>query len=313
MLTSLNKHLSKLEKNLASIETFRNKGCPVDSSLGEIYLDLKNVGVYLQEAQSQDNEKTNQELAKTTERYRNLLAKFESIADDVNVQDQGMVISSNNTLPEFFVRITSRYQDWWKKFERITTLFGIGMIVLTIVGPTYYLAVGNIPLMQYIELEMSGVSALVFILGLILALVVHEFAHGIILANNGIKIMRVGAMAGSMVGGFVEAEETTFFQSEPVVRLRFNATGLGTNALLALILLVIGIASSSQLFLLLALSNLFFGFINSFPISPLDGGWVYEDMIKLYLTNPQVKRFLLNLPLGIFVLWIILFIRFALL
>lgn len=312
-LTNLDKHLSRLEKNLDRIKAFQEKGCAVESSLGDIYLDLRDTGAYLERVQAEKNTKMDEKFAEITERYKNLLAKFELVADEVKLQDQGMVMASNSTLPDFFYRITSRYRIVWRVFEIISTVFGVGMIGFTLTGVTYFLAVGNIPFMQFYNGAVSAIYGLVFMVGIILGLCIHEFAHGVVLANNGIKIKRVGTMAGSMVGGFVEADETTFFQAEPRVPLRFNASGIGINLLLAVILAAIGILTSSQLLLFLALGNLFFGFINSFPISPLDGGWVYEDLIKLYLTSDRAKGIFRLVPFVVFLLWIILFIRYALL
>ncbi|MGR6836702.1 hypothetical protein [Syntrophomonas erecta] len=305
-LISLNKLLSKLENNLVRIQTFQEKGCAVGSLLNETHLDLRDVGNYL------DTAPTDQALAETTEKYKALLVKFQSIADEVEVQDDGLVMSSHSTLPEFFYRITGRYQDIWKMFEKTSAAFGVGMVGFTLIGLTYFLAVGNIPFIGFYDGVISGINGVVFVIGVILGLCVHEFAHGVVLANNGIKINRVGAMAGSMVGGFVEADETTFFAAHPRVRLRFNAASIGTNALLAVILAAIGIITSSQLLIVLALGNLFFGFINSFPISPLDGGWVYEDLVKLHLTNENIKRIFLSARFALFLIWIILFVRLAL-
>ncbi len=312
-LANLNKHLSKLEKNLDRIQAFQEKGCAVESSLGDVYLDLRDVGAYLERVQTEKDIKMDKELAETTERYKNLLAKFELIANEEKLHDEGMVMASKSTLPEFFCRITSRYRIVWRVFEIMSTVFGVGMIGFTLISVTYFLAVGNVPFKQFYVGAVSAANGLMFMAGVVLGLCVHEFAHGVVLAYNGIGIKRVGTMAGSMVGGFVEADETTFFQAEPRVPLRFNASGIGTNFLLAVVLVVIGILTSSQLLLFLALGNLFFGFINSFPISPLDGGWVYEDLVKFYLNSEKVKGIFRSLPFVVFILWIILFIRYALL
>ena len=312
-LAGLNKHLSKLEKDLIRIKAFKEKGCAVGSFLNDAYLDLTDIGGCLKRAQTENTTIIDEELGETTQRYKNILAKFESIADEVDLQDEGMVMASSSTLPDFFYRITSRNQSIWKLFEKITTVFGIGMIGFTLIGLTYFLAVGNIPFIHIFGGGMSGIKAFVFVVGIVVGLCVHEFAHGVVLANNGIKIKRVGAMAGSIVGGFVEADEDTFFQAEPRVHLRFNAASIGTNALLAVILVIIGLLTSSELLLFLALGNLFFGFINSFPISPLDGGWVYEDLVKLYLTSKKLKDIFLSARFVFFIIWIILFIRLALL
>ncbi len=312
-LAKINKRLSGLEKNLDSIQAFQQKGCPVESSMGDIYLDLRGIEEYLKGVRAEDNKTLDQELAETTERYKNVLAKFESIADEGGSQDQGMVMASSSTLPDFFCRITERYRNACKTFEQIATMFGVGMIGFTVMGPAYFLSVGKFPFIQFSDGVVSAINGLVFVVGIIVGLCVHEFAHGIVLANNGIKIKRVGAMAGSMVGGFVEADETSFFQADPKVHLRFNAASIGTNALLAVVLIVIALVTSSQEVLFLALGNLFFGFINSYPISPLDGGWVYEDLIKLYINSERARDVFLALPFVVFVLWIVLFIRYALL
>ncbi|KUG04315.1 hypothetical protein ASZ90_018322 [hydrocarbon metagenome] len=312
-LASINKYLIKLEKNLLRMEKIQEKGCPIDSSLGELYLDLRDVGAYLNKTQAEENMEIKQELVDATEKYKKLLKKFEAISDADSMQEKGMVMASNSTLPDFFYGITNRYKLGWKYFERIAASFGIGMIGFSIISPTYYLLMGQLPFVTGFDGLVSGTNAIVLVLGVILGLCVHESAHAIVLANNGIMIKRIGAMAGSMIGGFVEAEETSFFQADPKVHLRFNAAGIGTNALLALILISLGVVTSTSWLVLLAVGNLFFGFINSFPITPIDGGWVYEDLVKLHLASNMVKRIFLSLPLLIFILWIILFIRLALL
>ncbi len=310
---SINKYLLKLEKNLLQIEGFKKKGSPIESSMGELYLDLKNVGAYLKQAQREEKSIISQELAESTERYKKLLLKFESLADDVQSQDDRMVVASSQALPLWFERLSESNSGLWRNYERLASGFGVGMIGLTIIGPTYYLALGKVPFLEYFQLEISAVNALIFMLGIILGLVVHEFAHGVVLANNGIGIERVGAMAGSMIGGFVEAEESSFFLANPGVHLRFNAAGIGTNLLLFLLLMVMGWLASSQVLVFLALGSLFFGFINSYPIKPLDGGWVYGDLVKLYLKGDKLKNLFYTLPLLMFVVWIAFFIRLALL
>ncbi len=312
-LAGLNKHLCRLEKNLARIQAFQGKGCAVDSSLNDVYFDLTDIGGYLKKVQAEKNRKIDQELGEITERHKKLLVKFEYITNEVKVQDQGMVIASESTLPGFFYRITSRYLGMWKFYEAITTLFGVGIVGFTLIILTYFFTFGNIPFIQFYEGGISGINCLGFVVGVILGLCFHEFAHGVVLDNNGIKIKRVGAVAGSIIGGFIEADETTFFQAEPRVHLRFNASSIGTNALVAVILGSIGLLISSELLLFLALGNLFFGFINSFPISPLDGGWVYEDLINMYLANKKIKNIFLSMRFVILILWLILFTRSSLL
>jgi len=306
-LTALNKRLDKLEKNLARIQAFQEKGCPVGSMLHDIYAELNHIGEGLKNAKPGLDGGSDQELGVITLRHQEMLARFETLTNGVQTQSSGMVIASKSAIPDFFIRITGRYRQIWKYFERITAIFGVGIIGFTLIMITCFLAFGSIPYIRFPAGGTSLVNTLAFVLGVILGMLVHEFAHGIVLANNGIKIRQMGLMAGSIVGGFIEADEVTFFQADPRIHLRFNAASIGTNALLAVILGLIGLLGSFDLLIFLALGNLFFGFINSFPIKPLDGGWVYEDIVNLYLPNKKIKAFFLSARFGVFILWIALF------
>lgn len=307
--TDLSNHLCRLEKNLARILTLQAKGCAVDGSLNDIYAELTDIGNYLKKEPVGISIKEDGELGQTIERHRYLLEKIVSTSNNGKFMAEGMVLASESTLPHFFYHITSHYQGMWKFFEGITTIFGYGIIVFTLIIITYFSSLGSILilLIQFNERGISGINSLGFVGGVILGLCVHEFAHGIVLANNGIKIKRVGLIAGNIVGGFIEADEATFFQAEPKVHLRFNASSIGTNALVAVILGLIGILTSFDLLIFIALGDLFFGFINSLPISPLDGGWVYEDLINMYVVNKKVKGIFLSARFVIFLLWVILF------
>lgn len=305
--TVLNNHLFKLEKNVIRIQTLQEKGCTVDRLSNDIYPELTSMGYFLEKGQGGKSEKEDDELGEIIERRKNLMAKDGSVANEVKSKTQGLVLVSKGTIPDFFYNITSRYRGMWKLFEVITTLFGCGIIGFTLLIITYLCSFGRISFFQFLEGGISGVNSLGFVAGIILGLCVHEFAHGIILANNGIKIKRVGVAVGSIVGGVIEADETTFFQAGQKVHFRFNASGIGTNALLALILGLVGFLTSSDLLILTALGNLFFGFINSLPIIPLDGGWVYEDLINMYVPSRELKAIFLSGRFVLFIFWVILF------
>jgi len=311
-LAGLANHLCRLEKDLSKIQAFRRKGCAVESSLGDIYCDLRGLGDYLKKFQAEKNVEADEELAHITERHKNLLAKFDAVTSEAKLQDEGMVVASKSTLPDFFYRITSRYRGIWKFFEAITTVFGVGIVAFTIIILTYFFAFGNIPFFHLNEGGIFGINGLGFVVGIIVGLCVHEFAHCIVLANNGIKIKRVGLVAGFIVGGLIDADENTFSQKDPRVHLRFNAASIGTNALVAVVLGFIGLLTSSELLMCLALGDLFFGIINSFPIRPLDGGWVYEDLINMYLADKKIKNIFLSARIGFLILWVVLFTHYVL-
>lgn len=307
-LVGLNDYLSRLEKNLARLQVLREKGCPVDCSLCDIFSYLTDIGARLKKAQAQDWGNANKELDEIIERHKKLLAKLEGIRNEVKLQDEGIVFESTSTLPRFIYRVTSYYRGIWKFYEAMTTLFGVAIIGYTLIILTYFFAFGYFPLIQFPEGGIYAINCIGFLFGVVLGAGVHEFAHGVVLANNGIKIKRVGALAGSLVGGFIEADETTFCQAEPRVRFCFNASSIGTNALTAVVLGMIGALTSSELLLFIALGDLFFGVTNSLPIRPLDGGWVYEDLINM-LPNKKIKWIFMNARFAVLILWLILFIR----
>jgi Zn-dependent protease len=288
------------------MQVFHRKGGKSGYSLSELYTNLTDLGEILEKVQTAKSYKE-YELDEINRRHKDLLTKFESAADEVSMQEKGMVLVSERTIPEFFYNITMRYRSFWKVYEIISTLFGVGIIAFTLIILTYFSAYGHFPLMQHNGGGSPLIKAVGFMIGLVVGLCVHEFAHGIVLANNGIKIKQAGLMAGSMVGGFIEADEDTFFQADRKVHLRFNASSIGTNALLGVLLGFIAVLISSELLLFLSLGNLFFGIINSFPILPLDGGWVYEDLINIYLKNKIIKKILLSVRFAFGILWLILF------
>ena len=305
-ISGLNKRLDRLEKSLNRMRVFLGKGGTIEHSLSEIYSDLIEIGNMLTEIQKH-NRSDLKEMELLTARHRGLLDDFESLSDDVNRQNKGMVLSSSRTIPDFLYNITRRYRKMWKIFEYISAASGIAIILFTLVSITYYCAYGVLPLISQNVTVPPLIKAFGFISGLFAGLFVHEFAHGIVLANNGIKIKEVGAMAGSMIGGFIEADEETFIQADKTVHLRFNASSIGTNGLLAVILIIISVTVSSHFLLYLALGNLFFGVINSFPVRPLDGGWVYEDIANIYIENKMLKQVFLSLRYVVVFLWLVIF------
>lgn len=305
-ISGLHKRLDRLEKSLDRVRIFLGKGGTVEYSLSDIYSDMTDVGEIIKGIQKQGRYDL-KEIESLVKRQKNLLTEFELLSDEVNRQTKGMVLVSRRTIPEFFKKITGKYSRAWRFFEFFSTVSGIGIIAFTLWSITYYCAFGDLPLIELNSDVSPLLKALGFISGLVAGLIVHEFAHGIVLANNGIEIKEAGAMAGSMVGGFIEADETTFFQADKSVHLRFNASSIGTNAVFAILLIFISKTVSSDFLMYLALGNLFFGVINSFPIRPLDGGWVYEDIANIYIKNKILKTVYLSLRYAFVILWLILF------
>jgi Zn-dependent protease len=297
--------LCGLEKNLARLRVFQEKGCPIGRSLHEITSELAGMSEQLVQAKDEKNDKTDGELGTMITQHRRLLVQCSELAD--GIEPQGMILASAGVLPAFFVRTVARCPGLWLRYEYVATFMGICLIAFTCGMLTYCAAIGRIPFIQAQAGGSVGVYGLAFVLGIGMGLSLHEFSHGIVLANNGIKIKRVGAVAGGIVGGFVEADEESFLKAAPETHMRFNACGIGGNALTAVLLSTGALLCDSGILLSLALGNLFFGMINSLPVSPLDGGWVYEDLIHMHINSEQIRRILLSAKFFMLIIWLALF------
>ncbi len=305
-LTGINNHLYRLEKELNRLEPLIGKGCTVDYSLSDIYAGLKSVGESLKIFRSEERSGTI-ELDEQIEKHKVLLIRFNSITNKIEQQENGMVFVSKKAIPDFFYKLTRKHHGFWHLFENVATLSGVGLIFFTLFIITFYSYSGYFPLIHHYTAESPSLKVSGFIIGLVMGLFTHEFAHGIVLANNGIKIKQAGLMAGAMIGGFIEADETTFFQADHKVHLRFNASSIGTNALIAVFIGITALVFSSGFLIFIALGNLFFGIINSFPVRPLDGGWTYEDLIDIYLENRIIKKLFFYARFAFAIVWLILF------
>jgi len=75
---------------------------------------------------------------------------------------------------------------------------------------------------------------------LIIAVVIHEFMHGVVAKKQGIKLSSVGVLMFVVpVGAFVEPDEEEITKADPVVRRRVVAAGPGINIVLAIICLLL--------------------------------------------------------------------------
>lgn len=78
------------------------------------------------------------------------------------------------------------------------------------------------------------------IIGLIIAVVIHELSHGVESARNGIKIKSLGILWFIIpVGAFVEPDEEQIEKAERKIRMRIFAAGPTTNLVAALAAMVI--------------------------------------------------------------------------
>ena len=78
------------------------------------------------------------------------------------------------------------------------------------------------------------------ILALIIAVVLHEFSHGFLVAYHKLKIISIGVLLFIVpIGAFVEPDEDRLFKAERKKRMHVFAAGPTTNMILAVIFVII--------------------------------------------------------------------------
>ena len=304
-LSAIRRQMRSLEDALENMRILQEKGGRLRSSLAEAQAELNWLTDSLGTNGACGGDLVLQREAVL--KCQELSARLEALSD--KTRPEGFSVASERALPEFFGRLAGRHPRFWKLYESLTYISGIICIIAILTMITCFCVTGWLPFMSFTGNISPGAKGIVFALGLLMGLCLHEFSHGMVLANNKITISRVGVMAGFIVGGFVQAEEHSFAQAHPDVLLRFNAAGIGCNALTALCLGVAGLLCASDVLLFLALGNLSFGTINSLPVAPLDGGWVYQDLVKRHARNSAIRHIFLSGRFVLFALWLILFTR----
>ena len=140
-------------------------------------------------------------------------------------------------------RFTKKFPG--KSFGRISVIIVFASAILAVIILVY----GAVLSFAIKPSHAAGLSLLLAIPGvnpvipigfgtvtLILAVVIHEFFHGVVAKKQGIKLSSVGVLWFVVpVGAFVEPDEQEITKSDPVVRRRIVAAGPGINIVLAVI------------------------------------------------------------------------------
>ncbi len=176
-----------------------------------------------------------------------------------------------------------------------------------------------------VSLIIPGLNLPLFegIIALILLLVIHESAHAILAVVGGIPLLSAGVVLFGFIpiGAFVEPNERALFFKTKEIQNRVYIAGPTANFFLSLfsfILFLIFIFITNpktngfmefeyenpilnSIYLILALTfslNFVVGLINLLPVSFLDGGRIYENILNkkvyLILSNFTILLFLIN-------------------
>ncbi len=136
-----------------------------------------------------------------------------------------------------------------KSFGKISVIIvflsAIIAVVILVYGAVLSLAIKPTSAPALSELlALPGINPVIPIgfglVTLIIAVVIHEFMHGVVAKKHGIKLSSVGVLLFVIpVGAFVEPDEEEISKSDPVVRRRVVAAGPGINIVLAVVCLLL--------------------------------------------------------------------------
>ncbi len=147
--------------------------------------------------------------------------------------------------------IGKKYRRSIKIIARIGTFFAIiGVVVMTL-----YLVNGVItilrnpeapptvtPLLPGVKIPGTNIRfpLVESFIGIIIAVIVHEFAHGIVARSHGLKAKSTGiAFIGPLPAAFVELDEKKVEKEKKIKQIDIFAAGPWSNIILALLLFII--------------------------------------------------------------------------
>ena len=212
---------------------------------------------------------------------------------------------STDVLPKVIYRIVCRFPSFWSFYEKVTVILGMAAIIYTLVAITYLTWVLSLPPpFLFPPLRASPISVIIPLLGFVIAYAIHEFSHAVTVILHGGHIEAIGFSLGRLIGGSVRISKGTLTES-PKVTTMFNATAIGANMLVALVSYVVGTFLDSAILLWIGTANILFAVINALPVVPLDGGWVYSDIVNSVHWR-RGKKLLRLIPALFPIIWIVL-------
>lgn len=142
-----------------------------------------------------------------------------------------------------FLQKVGKFRTFWKVYSSLGVLIGyLGMLAFffLIISNFYFIymnPLGSLPEGTRGAMPIiPGVTVpLHWIIALIIVLIVHEFAHGIIAISERIPIKKLGVFLATIIplGAFVEPDEEALKSSSTISKLRVYAAGSFTNLMVA--------------------------------------------------------------------------------
>jgi membrane-associated protease RseP (regulator of RpoE activity) len=145
-------------------------------------------------------------------------------------------------------KLANKWRTLWKILSNIGLAFSIGLMVFSIYIltnnlvnfslPTASQATPITPLIPVLTIRLYWLPY--FLLAVVIIMLTHELAHGIVARLEGIPILSSGVLAFLVFfGAFVEQDEKEFEKASILSRLRMLGAGSSTNLVTALLVFLL--------------------------------------------------------------------------
>jgi membrane-associated protease RseP (regulator of RpoE activity) len=145
-------------------------------------------------------------------------------------------------------KLANKWRNLWKVLSNIGLAFSIGLMVFSIYIlsnnlvkfslPTASQATPITPLIPVLTIRLYWLPY--FLLAVVIIMLTHELAHGIVARLEGIPILSSGVLAFLVFfGAFVEQDEKEFEKASILSRLRMLGAGSSTNLVTALLVFLL--------------------------------------------------------------------------
>jgi len=156
---------------------------------------------------------------------------------------------------KIITRLAKKYARFWRVFGNISIFFGllmtlasIGLLIFSVInffrpiipmeGPTVGILIPGV--------TISFKTFLYLIIPIILTMIPHELAHGVVSHADGIELKSTGLVFFAIFfGAFVEPDEEDLMKSSYKTRMRTFASGMFPNLLLGLLTIPVLIYSAN--------------------------------------------------------------------
>lgn len=159
----------------------------------------------------------------------------------------------------FIKRVAKKYARFWRLIGNISIFVGfglmfasLGLFLYTLIDfflPNPALDTGGAAVGLIIPgVTISFKTFLYLIIPLILVMIPHEFAHGVVCHADGVELKSTGiAFFAVFFGAFVEPDEESLMKASALTKMRTFAAGMFPNFILGLLVIPVMIFSSNIL------------------------------------------------------------------